>query len=296
MTIKSSAQNKLARALGDQPAAAEFTDAIDASTALLDATPGTVEAEKALVPDANSALDALTITKVTAGVSCTNAGVTAVVGGGNGNTASGDYSVVVGGNGNTASGDYSVAAGVGNAASGSSSVVAGGLNIASTYYSTIVGGAWAVADKYGQEAFASGRFTDGGDAQRSTYIARALVDHDDSDWHDLFLDGTDDQMVIPTDAVWTFRILLVGTSVGCAKSFSFIIEGMIENDGDTTAIKASTVTTVYDTDDTDFDAQVVADDTGIDALVIQVTDATSGGDVVRWVANIETVEVTFPAA
>ncbi len=35
MAIKSDTQNKLARALGDQPAAAEYTDAIDANTAKL---------------------------------------------------------------------------------------------------------------------------------------------------------------------------------------------------------------------------------------------------------------------
>ena len=69
---------------------------------------------------------------------------------------------------------------------------------------------------------------------------------------------------------------------------------MIENDGGTTTMLASNVTTLYDTDDTDFDAQAVADDTN-DALLVQVKDATSGSDTVRWVARVTTAEVTYPA-
>ena len=306
MAIKVTTQQKLARAMGDQAAAAELCNAIDVLAGLSSTevefingvTPGTAAASKALVLSATSTLDSIgtvtagtiatlgstaaTITKLTAGSGCSNAGTKATVSGGSANVASGNFSTVSGGALSTASGTYSVVSG-------------GANNVASGSYS-VAGGRYAVASDYHQEAYGAGRFAADGDAQRSTYTARALVDHDDADWHDLFTAGITGQMVLPTDTVWTFRILLVGTSVGCAKSFSFIIEGMIENDGDSTSIKASTVTTVYDTDDTDFDARVAADDTGTDALVIQVTDATSGGDVVRWVANIETVEVTFPAA
>ncbi len=68
MPVSSSAQNKLARALGDQPSAAEYTDAIDANTvvsALQPSTAGVVEALKVLVVDASSRLNALTITTLT---------------------------------------------------------------------------------------------------------------------------------------------------------------------------------------------------------------------------------------
>ena len=65
MAIKSDTQNKLARALGDQPAAAEYTDAIDALTTLLDVTAGTAEASKALVLDANGAISTITTLDVT---------------------------------------------------------------------------------------------------------------------------------------------------------------------------------------------------------------------------------------
>ena len=76
------------------------------------------------------------------------------------------------------------------------------------------------------------------------------------------------------------------------KIFSFKIEGFISRAGDTTTLKASNVTTLYDTDDVSFDARVVADD-ATDALKVEVTDATSGGDTVQWVAKISTIEVMF---
>ena len=57
---------------------------------------------------------------------------------------------------------------------------------------------------------------------------------------------------------------------------------------------ASNATPLYDTDDTSFDAQAIADD-GDNSLKIQVKDADSGGDTVRWVAQIRTVEVNYPA-
>jgi hypothetical protein len=67
--------------------------------------------------------------------------------------------VVGGGGSNTASGDNSfIGAGTNNAASGK--------------FSSIVGGAYAVADKYGQRAFASSTFVNPGEAQQSDFIWR----------------------------------------------------------------------------------------------------------------------------
>ena len=170
--------------------------------------------------------------------------------------------------------------------------VAFGLNcIASENYSFAFGQD-SKANKYGQHAQASGYFTAAGDAQSSTFTVRKSVEHSDDSWYPLFLDGVDDQLTISTNTVWTFGILLVGTTDGCTKSFGFKIEGVVENANDTTTILASNVTTLYDSDDTGFDARVAADD-GTDALVIEVTDSTSGGDTVRWVAKILITEMTY---
>jgi len=165
------------------------------------------------------------------------------------------------------------------------------LTIAPTFR-LIAGSFEEAADKFGQLAHASGNFSANGDAQGSLMIARRSVTHSDANWYELFLDGASEQLLIASDTVWTFNILIVGTTSGSTKSFGFRIEGVIENDGGTTTLLASTVTTIYDTDDTDFDARVTADDTN-DALAVEVQDSTSGSDVVQWVASVQTAEVTF---
>lgn len=148
------------------------------------------------------------------------------------------------------------------------------------------------ADKRAQQSIASGKFANAGDAQGSNLILRRSVAHSDNAWYELFLNGSSERLTIGNNTVWTFDILLTGTTSGCTKSWGFKIEGVIENDGGTTTILVSNVATLYDTDDVSFDARVTADDPN-DALLIEVTDADSGGDTVRWVAKVSTVEVTF---
>jgi len=139
----------------------------------------------------------------------------------------------------------------------------------------------------------NGNFATAGDAQASTFVLRKSVTHNSAAWTALNIDGTSSQMVLNPDTVWTFKVLLVGTTSDfVGKSFGFEINGVIQNDNDSTTILASNVTTLYDTDDTDFDARVAADDS-TEALLVEVSDSTSGGDIVRWVARVDTAEVSF---
>jgi hypothetical protein len=206
------------------------------------------------------------------------------------NNITGDNSVSLGSN--TVPGNTAVAIGTSNIVSGMRATAIGFTNTASGPYS-LAFGAFAVADKHYQEAFAGGKFAANGDAQTSHFVARKSVLHNNANWFELFL-GSSYRMTIPVDTVWTFTALIVGTTQGGTKSFGFKIEGVIENDGGTTTLLASTVTTIYDTDDVSFDARARGDNTN-DALVIEVQDVDAAGDTVRWVASIQTVEVTFPA-
>ena len=168
----------------------------------------------------------------------------------------------------------------------------GASNDVTASYGVVVGGLQGVADKFGQHAHSGGRFTSDGDAQGSHFVLRKAVTHSSAAWTALNTDGSTAQLTLAADTAWAFNILLVGATAGMTKSFGFRIEGLIENDGGTTTIKASTVTTIDDADDTDFDARVTADNTN-DALLIEVSDSTSGGDAVRWVAHVDTAEITF---
>ena len=55
---------------------------------------------------------------------------------------------------------------------------------------------------------------------------------------ELFLDGAAVQMLIATDTVWTFDVLVTGTMQGCAESWSYGLVGCIENDGGATTMLA----------------------------------------------------------
>ena len=171
------------------------------------------------------------------------------------------------------------------------------LNIANLIYGTIGSNIVGIGSETGTinkgQVNASGKFANAGDAQGGTYILRRSITHVNADWYQLFLDGASIQLLIPTNTVWTFDILLVGTTVNQGKSWSYKIEGIIERDNaNNTTLLASTVTDIYETDDVDFDARVTADDT-TEALLIEVQDSSSGNDTVRWTAKVSTAEVTF---
>ena len=225
---------------------------------------------------------------------------------GNLTTASND-SAHAEGNQTIASGLYSHAEGILTTASSSGAHAEGGSTVASSTDAhaegnettasaafSHAGGYRSVADKDRQFARSGGRFAANGDSQYSDYHIFRVVTHSDADWYELFLNGATTQITVAADQVMTFDALIVGTTQGCTKSFAFRIVGIIENDGGTTSLLASTVTTIYDTDDTDFNARATADDPN-DALLIELTDSTSGGDVVRWSAVVRCAEVTFPA-
>ena len=202
---------------------------------------------------------------------------------GSGTTASGDGSHAEGGD-TTASGDYSHAE---------------GNNTEAIANFAHAGGTSAVADKLGQFARASGSFTNPGDAQRSRLtLFRAIANHVDQTWYTLYLDGSSALLTMPVDTLWQFRAMIVGLTEGVGQSpsqvqkFSYVIEGTIHNNYGTLQLLESSVTTRYE-DDASYDAQAVADSAN-DALLLQVRRNGGSDFAIRWVASIETVEVTFP--
>lgn len=219
----------------------------------------------------------------------------ATVGGGSGNDATGQYSTVGGGQSNLASGSAAiVGGGEANVASGSTSAVGGGsTNRASGSRSFVPGGRQGLADKYGQMAHGAGQFAAQGDAQRQVFVARSVETHDDNTWRELFLDGTTSRMTIPTDTVWTFQGEVVGMTQGCAQSFGYLVNGVVENDGGTTTLQASTITTLHE-DVATYDCRMVGDNAN-DALVVELQDTAAGGLTVRWVATLYMAQVRFPA-
>ena len=100
------------------------------------------------------------------------------------------------------------------------------------------------------------------------------------------------QFPIIEDSIWYFTAHIAGTEIGCANSYAWKIEGVVENDGGTTTIKVSAVTNVY-RDVVTKEWQIIADDPN-DRLVFQFRD-TNGPDATT--CNIQfsmhTVEVGY---
>jgi hypothetical protein len=220
---------------------------------------------------------------------------TAVVGG-SGNIASSSDSFVGGGYGNTASGSSSFAgAGSLNNASGLYSVIGGGYgNIASGWYSAIVGGyAATTRGLQSAEAFAAGSFAATGDAQRGLYVARGSTTTATPLvlTFDAGAAGTTNQVVLPNDATYIFRVSLVARRTDADnESAAYTFEGCIDRNANaaSTALVGTPVKTILAEDTTAWDVAVSADTTN-GALAITVTGQAA--KTIRWVAKIETVEV-----
>jgi hypothetical protein len=165
-------------------------------------------------------------------------------------------------------------------------------NISSAPYTTILPSKNARADKWGQVVRSSESLYTPGDAQASFINVSRMVTHTGASWYELFTrPGASLRLTLAADQAMAFHALLLGNTAGLAKSFGFEIKGVIKNDGGTKSLLIQSVTTLYK-DDADFDARANADNTN-DALVIEVQDASSGGDVVKWHGTITTTEVTF---
>ncbi|MBC7225944.1 MAG: hypothetical protein H5T61_01745 [Thermoflexales bacterium] len=238
-------------------------------------------------------------------------GQSATVGGGMSNTASGLYATVGGGYNNTANGDTgaTVSGGIGNAASGLHTTVGGGIynmpadvgatvggglnNTASGDFATVPGGYGATASHYGEMAYASGTFgATAGNAQTSLYVMRIERACTAGNWYDLYLNGNEGgslgYLTIAPGRAVAFDALVVGrTEAG--ESAGYLIRGLIENVGGTTAFVGSPSVTLLGEDDAAWNAQAVASNS-YDALFIQVQ---GNGETIRWVATVRTVEVSW---
>jgi len=215
------------------------------------------------------------------------AGQTNAVALGGSSLANGVYSFAFDG---TASGSYSVA--FGGTASGLVAVNLQG-STASGDRSLAVGFR-AVASKYGQKAFASGRFAADGDAQGSMFILRS--DTTDATPEALTTDnstaGTTDQIILPNNSAYAFHGTIVArqqASQGTACA-AWKIEGLIRREGSAgTTVLVNSATTVLD--NTPSWGMALSADTTNGGLKIEVTGAASTN--IRFVSTIHTSEVTY---
>jgi len=172
-------------------------------------------------------------------------------------------------------------------ASATNATISGGrANLVDTSapYAAIPGGQQARATNYNQYVFASGQFSQVGDAQHSQYVLRntstGVVPAE------LFLDGAVREIVLWPSSVLTFDILVVGVSGN--DSAGYQIRGVIERNGAGINLVGVPSITTLGEDVAAWGVVAQADPVNT-SLSIIVTGA--GNAVVRWVAHVRTVEV-----
>lgn len=216
---------------------------------------------------------------------------------GYGNTASGAYSFAAGqsnqatqsraislGFGNVSSGQSSFTAGEGCSATYDDSVAIGYGNTAANYQAFAIG-LESYARYRSQFAISAGKFAAVGDSQTSVSVLHIITTNNTPT---VLLSGGNN-VVIPSGTVYAFEARVVGKRTDSGTDvFHNTIQGTIANNGGTTAIQGTNVTTAITNTAGTWAATVVANDTA-DSIEVTVTGET--GATIRWVTRLTLVEV-----
>jgi hypothetical protein len=145
---------------------------------------------------------------------------------------------------------------------------------------------------FGSKAFANGSFATAGDAQGGLYVLRNITT--DGTSTALFLNGATatQRLTVNNNSVWTFDILVTARrtdATGGGAGYRFV--GVIRKDGtagSTTFVGTPSKTIIGETD-VSWDAAVTANTTDGD---LRVTVSGQAAKTIRWVATVQTAEVT----
>ena len=223
------------------------------------------------------------------------------VGGGSKNTSSGLWSTASGGNINVASGDYSsVLGGLNSTASGYNSQVLGMQGTANAIVSSVFGGRrGATRGINGYTVFSASNIPvadlNGGSQAallvlgRETTNATATVLTSDT----AAASGTN-QVILPNNSAYYFKGSVIANVTGAANGASWSFEGSIMRGagvGTTVLIGTPMINRVGATSGATAWTIALTADTTNGGLAITVTGVAA--TTIRWVAKIETTEVTF---
>lgn len=206
-----------------------------------------------------------------------------------GNTASGAAGSIAIGNTNSASNAStpSVAFGWSNSSSGGGAGCLFGIgNTASANYSQAFGER-ALANRYGMDARASGRFVADGDAQRARFVMRNKTTTNAA--VELFLDGSSTRLTIPSGKIFAFTINISGVKSDGSAVAHYLRQYCLKNVSGTTSQVYAPVT--IGTDNAAGTTIALSASDPNDALKVEVTGITS--ETWRWVASVDAVELAY---
>lgn len=153
-------------------------------------------------------------------------------------------------------------------------------------------GEQSLARSPGSMMYANGRFQSTGDAQAGQYLLRTHTIN--ANPTEAFLDGTNgsNRLELPDDCTWKFTITVVGHRTDASNGRAgYKFEGVAYriNGAATTNLLGTPTKTILAESDIPWDASISADTTN-GSLKITVTGQV--GKTIRWLAFVETVEVT----
>jgi len=206
--------------------------------------------------------------------------------------SSGAFNAVAMGGYSTASGGASIAMGYINQATGDyACAIGGGSNLASGQYSVALG-RYAIAAQIGKYSFASGAIANAGDAQYGLIVLRTATTTTTAVV--LTSDGaaatTTNQLIVATNQAMTFFGTLIAKQSASANMASYMFKGSIVNNGGTVSISSISIDTIVDTIGLGAVPTFTADNTN---KALAVTSGYKSATNIRWVANIDSVEVTY---
>ena len=160
-------------------------------------------------------------------------------------------------------------------------------NTASQTGATAIGGGGSVANRYAMEAYAAGRFSADGDAQRARFVMRNKTTTNAA--VELFLDGSATRLTIPSGKIFAFTINISGVKSDGSAVAHYLRQYCLKNVAGTTSQVYAPVTIGTD-NAAGTTIALSANDTN-DALKVEVTGITS--ETWRWVASVDAVEVAY---
>ena len=161
-----------------------------------------------------------------------------------------------------------------------------------TAYDSLAIGAQSLTRLPGSVMQANGRFASTGDAQTGRYLLRTHTINNVPT--ELFIDGTSGsiRLTLPDDSTWTFRVTIAAHRTDSNDGHAgYIFNGVVYRGAGavTVHIQGSIQKTILSESNSVWDANISADTT-TGSLKISVLGET--GKTIRWVALVETVEIT----
>lgn len=139
---------------------------------------------------------------------------------------------------------------------------------------------------------ASGRFASSGDAQTGKYLVRTATIN--ATPTELFVDGTAGsiRLTLPDDSTWSFRVLITGHRTDVSDGHAgYEVKGVIfrTTGAGTTALQGVISKTILAESNVPWDINITADSVNGS---LKITATGQAGKTIRWLAYVETVEVT----